>query len=374
VKHLTELMVAVVGGLGFAAIAIAAPFTPLAATVAAWVAITVAVAALVRIGISRPMVLERSAHRVELARTRAELESRQTVDTVLAHLDRGLAAAATVAQVHDQLTRAATRMSPDREHQLVSSGCRAIDTARPATVLSTADAEACDHLADDGETSAACVPLGSRRPISSNCNAAICSLGPAGDLPEPHVIAGLAAAARRAGDRLVALGRVAPVDDGPIDAVTGLPGRAVALRALSNHLADLVPVAVALVDLDNFSGYRAHHGEDDADHAVQTVADAICCTVRPADAVVRDGADRFMIIFPDCLAPAAAAAMERVREAIVLEATEEEIAPITASVGISASNTHSGVDALVEAADVALAVAKHQGGNRISRSDLSRSI
>lgn len=372
-KRLTELVVACIGGFGFAAVAVAAPFTPPVATAAAWVAITVATAALIRVGISRPMVAERTAQRVELARVRAELESRRTIDSVLTQLDRGLAAATTVSQVQDQLGRAAARMAPDREQRLVTSGCRAIDTARPATVLSTDDAEACDHLTDDPDCSAACVPLGSRRPISITCAAAICSTGPTGELPDPHVIAGLAAAARRCGDRIVAIGRDAPLDDGPIDAVTGLPGRSVALRSLANHLADLMPVAVALVDLDNFSGYLAHHGEPGADHAVQTVADAICCTVRPGDTVVRDGADRFIIVFPDCLAPAAAAAMERVREAIVLEATEEEIAPITASVGIAASNRHAGVDALLEAADVALSVAKHQGGNRISRSDLSRS-
>ena len=374
VKHLTELVVAGIAALGFAAVAIAAPFTPVLMSVVAWIAITIATASLVRIGISRPMIAERTGQRIELVRARNELESRRTVDSVLAQLDRGLAAATTIAQVQDQLGRAATRMAPDREHRVVGSGCRAIDTARPATVLSTDDAEACDHLAEDGETSAACVPLGSRRPVASACSAAICSLGPAGELPDPHVIAGLAAAARRAGDRILALGRAQDTDDGPIDAVTGLPGRDVALRALGNHLTDLVPVAVALVDLDNFRGYLDHHGDTGADHVIQTVADAICCTVRPGDTVVRDGQDRFMVIFPDCLAPAAAAAMERVREAIVLEATEEEIAPITASVGIAASNRHAGVDALLEAADVALSVAKHQGGNRISRSDLSRTL
>lgn len=373
-KRLTELIVACIAALGFAAVAIAAPFTPLILSMAAWIAVTVATASLVRIGISAPMVAERTAQRIELARARNELESRRTVDSVLAHLDRGLASATTIGQVQDQLGRAAAKMAPDREHRVIGTGCRAIDTARPATVLSTDDAEACDHLADEGETSAACVPLGSRRPIASPCSAAICSLGPAGELPDPHVIAGLAAAARRAGDRIAVLGRSAPADDGPIDAVTGLPGRDVALRSLSNHLADLVPVAVALVDLDNFRGYLSRHGDSGADHVIQTVADAICCTVRPADTVVRDGEGRFIVIFPDCLAPAAAAAMERVREAIVLEATEEEIAPITASVGIAASNRHAGVEVLLEAADVALSVARHQGGNRISRSDLSRTI
>lgn len=373
VRHPTELICASIGSLGFAALAIATPASPLVMTVTGWIAITVAVASLIRIGISRPAADRHARTRSELSEAQAILARRSRMDAAVAAFEVDLAGAASESQVLRLLSRVSALIGGERDVALVQSDCRATVDCTPRIWADSSDPLTCAHLHDgaDGElaVSAVCVPLGTR-----HATVALTSMGPVGDLPDDATIAALAAASRRAGDRLLALGRLGVTNGGPLDPVTGLPPKRAALSALGAHLAAEVPTAVALLDLDRYEDYVAQHGETAADRAVQSVSDAICCTVRPGDVVARDGDDRFIVVFPNASASAATSAMERVREAMILEASDEGIAGITASVGIASTERHMDRDALIEAADVALVVAKRQGGNRITRSDFSRSV
>jgi len=61
-----------------------------------------------------------------------------------------------------------------------------------------------------------------------------------------------------------------------------------------------------------------------------------------------------------------------VREALVLELADQELAPFTVSVGIAESGSAERVEDVVESADVAVLVAKREGGNRVLLGDFSK--
>jgi len=61
----------------------------------------------------------------------------------------------------------------------------------------------------------------------------------------------------------------------------------------------------------------------------------------------------------------AAAAMERVREALVLRLAEHGSPRFTCSVGLADSGHGESIDEILDAADLAMSMAKYDGGNRV---------
>jgi GGDEF domain-containing protein len=68
----------------------------------------------------------------------------------------------------------------------------------------------------------------------------------------------------------------------------------------------------------------------------------------------------------------ASAAMERVRESLALELAEAELDPLTCSSGVADSNQGESIDDLLEMADIAMQVAKREGGNRVRLASFDR--
>jgi len=240
--------------------------------------------------------------------------------------------------------------------------CVAIATGRAAATMSPTDVDACPHSDPTSMTSAVCIPIA----ITGQPFAVLHSAGPLGELPSAVELEMADRIALRARDRLAGFTRD-HTDDPPeiIDPLTGLANHHTARRAIRDLIGGLIPFSIAVCDVDSLERYNEHAGYGDGDRALRQLGLALRSAIRPGDVVVRWGDDEFLAVFPRCSSLNALSAMERVRETLVLTLSESGLAPLTCSVGVSDSNQGSSIEELLETADLALSVAKHEGGNRV---------
>ncbi|WP_166398204.1 putative bifunctional diguanylate cyclase/phosphodiesterase [Rubrobacter marinus] len=156
------------------------------------------------------------------------------------------------------------------------------------------------------------------------------------------------------------------------DGLTGLPNRALFLDRLGHALARLTrnvePLAVLLMDLDNFKVVNDSMGPEAGDTLLAEVAARVKDCVRPQDTVARMGGDEFAVLLEDVQdLKGAVRVAERVTEA--LEAPfpvggRELFVSLSIGVAVGATGGESSVE-LLRAADLALRGAKtSEGGAR----------
>lgn len=157
------------------------------------------------------------------------------------------------------------------------------------------------------------------------------------------------------------------------DELTGLANR----RAYNRHLERLrrrrtrQPLAVLVIDIDNFKAVNDTHGHGAGDKVLIRVAHALTHGTRPTDLVARLGGDEFVAILADFDAEAATL---RAAELVNRVAAEpwDLLAPdlhVSVSIGVAVW-THDGAtghdsEHLVARADAALYSAKALGGDRV---------
>jgi len=170
-----------------------------------------------------------------------------------------------------------------------------------------------------------------------------------------------------------------------LDGLTGLANRRQFDFALEREwrraARDQTPLALLMIDVDNFKAYNDCYGHQQGDAALISVARAIAASaVRPSDTAARYGGEEFAVILPVTTGSNAVIVAERVRRAIVeLGVPHAAGTSPVASVSIGVASivpTHlSDRSTLVEAADAELYKAKRTGRNRTSvMSDTSREI
>ncbi|HYB22403.1 MAG TPA: EAL domain-containing protein [Solirubrobacteraceae bacterium] len=155
------------------------------------------------------------------------------------------------------------------------------------------------------------------------------------------------------------------------DTLTGLPNRALFRNRLTHALAaqrrDGLPVAVLIIDVDDFKHVNDGLGPAAGDEVLQEVARRLADCMRPVDTAARLGGDEFAVLIHDTETELQAVEIaQRVMDAlcapIPLEGMELSIAT---SVGIAFSDAGAlaGADAeeLVRNADVAVHRAKASG-------------
>jgi diguanylate cyclase (GGDEF)-like protein len=245
--------------------------------------------------------------------------------------------------------------------------CSGLSLGRTVTVESSTELDACPHLVQHGwEVSSVCIPIR----VGEHHLGVAHSAGPAGDLPDEEGRRLLELVTRRVGTRIAALRATRQHSDHvALDPLTRLPGHTVVQRRLRELMSDAATFSIAFCDLDRFAAYNEEHGTEGGDRALRLFSDVMGATLRPGDVIARYAGDRFLCLFPDCTSNHAASAMERVRESLVLELAMQEIDPFTASVGVADAGDAGTVEALLEVADIALAVAKNGGGNRVVVND-----
>jgi diguanylate cyclase (GGDEF)-like protein/PAS domain S-box-containing protein len=151
------------------------------------------------------------------------------------------------------------------------------------------------------------------------------------------------------------------------DALTGLLNR----RGLEHELNGAIaranrygePVALLIVDLDNFKDTNDTLGHSAGDALICDVAERLSRRARATDVVARLGGDEFAIVLPRADAEMAALAAEQFRGAVA-DATARARAT-TASVGVAVHEPGLTVDDLLVRADLAMYSAKADGRDAV---------
>jgi diguanylate cyclase (GGDEF)-like protein len=156
------------------------------------------------------------------------------------------------------------------------------------------------------------------------------------------------------------------------DALTGLPNRVLFSDRLGHAIAAArrspVPFSVMVIDLDRFKEINDTLGHSIGDQLLRAIGPRLAPLLRPGDTIARLGGDEFTLLLPSTGAEPARQIADRVLRALREPFSLAEItAIIDASVGIVTYPTH-GEDAetLVQRADIAMYVAKGQGGGHAS--------
>ncbi len=156
-----------------------------------------------------------------------------------------------------------------------------------------------------------------------------------------------------------------------LDGLTQVANRRQFDRVLEATLAQPRPTALILCDVDYFKPFNDTYGHQAGDDCLVRVASAVRQAVRRTDLVARYGGEEFAVILPNTEPELAQAIAERVRERVSqlqIEHSGSKTAPhVTLSCGVSSASAQAvrEPERLIEWADKALYLAKHQGRNSV---------
>ena len=131
------------------------------------------------------------------------------------------------------------------------------------------------------------------------------------------------------------------------------------------------PLALILLDLDNFKSVNDSYGHQAGDQVLRRVGQVLAGSVRHLDLAARYGGEEFGVIVPETDLDGAIELAERLRAALEAEKVElpdGTTLSVTASFGAAVKGDLPGGENLVAAADKALYEAKRAGKNRVAPS------
>ncbi len=128
-------------------------------------------------------------------------------------------------------------------------------------------------------------------------------------------------------------------------------------------------VSLAMIDADHFKLINDRFGHATGDEALRRLVTTAQGELRRTDVLARYGGEEIAILLPETPLAAAAATMERVREAIATHVLEHEGQRVALAVSIGVVQRHQdeSLQSLLHRADEALYAAKEQGRNRVAR-------
>jgi diguanylate cyclase (GGDEF)-like protein len=159
-----------------------------------------------------------------------------------------------------------------------------------------------------------------------------------------------------------------------VDHLTGLASRSYFLRAgerrIELYKRNGLPLACAVLDVDDFKSYNDSYGHKSGDEALHCVARVLRKATRADDVVARYGGEEFVVLMGGNVEDAIEVA-ERVRQRVEFESLTEDEIPlgrsITVSVGVAVlTEDVSSLDELLETADDELYRAKRAGKNQVA--------
>jgi diguanylate cyclase (GGDEF)-like protein len=161
-------------------------------------------------------------------------------------------------------------------------------------------------------------------------------------------------------------------EDASTDPLTGLANHRAFQERLRAELARADrherPLALALVDIDNFKGVNDAGGHAVGDEVLCAVAVQLREHLRVHDVLARVGGDEFAILLPESGGADAVAALERARQTVA-RAPFAGGARVTISVGVCDIGHARDAEALSRFADGALYWSKEHGRNQVSAYD-----
>jgi diguanylate cyclase (GGDEF)-like protein len=142
------------------------------------------------------------------------------------------------------------------------------------------------------------------------------------------------------------------------DVLTGLANRRnweeTLERELSRAWRQHLPVALAVIDLDDFKALNDRSGHQAGDRLLKEVSAAWGDVIRDEDVLARPGGDEFGLVLPNCDQDHAHQILGRLRR-------KTPMLPFSA--GLATWDGSEEASALMERADIALYRAKNRGGN-----------
>jgi diguanylate cyclase (GGDEF)-like protein len=149
--------------------------------------------------------------------------------------------------------------------------------------------------------------------------------------------------------------------------LSALPNNDALLKDLAGHLKKNELVAVLFIDLDNFKQVNDQLGHAEGTNCLTQVVNEIGAMVARKGKLYRAGGDEFCVMLLNFSVPEATATAERIRSKIDGLTPFGGVVKVTASIGVAASDTPDAAtaEALVDAADKAMYVAKHTTKNRV---------
>ncbi|MES2958182.1 MAG: diguanylate cyclase [Pseudomonadota bacterium] len=155
-----------------------------------------------------------------------------------------------------------------------------------------------------------------------------------------------------------------------VDALTQVANRRGLAQAFetesARHGRDGAPLAVALIDVDNFKKLNDSLGHAAGDEALKSLAARVRAALRPIDHVARFGGEEFVLLLPATDMPAAQQTLNRLQRDLTaaLFMHEGREVFVTFSAGVTGWRQGEALDAAIERADEALYEAKRSGKNR----------
>jgi diguanylate cyclase (GGDEF)-like protein len=131
------------------------------------------------------------------------------------------------------------------------------------------------------------------------------------------------------------------------------------------------PLSVLMIDIDHFKKINDTYGHDIGDKALVATVERLTSSLRPEATLGRLGGEEFAVLLPEADGPAAAAAGERLREAVSRIEIEEDgkVIRFTVSIGICALQPGLTLEDVMNRSDQALYQAKQSGRNRVVVAD-----
>jgi diguanylate cyclase (GGDEF)-like protein len=130
------------------------------------------------------------------------------------------------------------------------------------------------------------------------------------------------------------------------------------------------PVAMMMIDVDNFKQFNDMFGHIAGDRALSAVSGVLRSQFRPRDLLARYGGDEFAVLLPGTTQEQALTIGERVRIAVsdtTGDGSDSLISiPVQISMGVAELSLRGTLDSLTRDADAALYRAKHAGRNVVS--------
>lgn len=158
------------------------------------------------------------------------------------------------------------------------------------------------------------------------------------------------------------------------DALTGLSNRHAMNeefgREFNRCVKDDIPIAMIMIDVDNFKTFNDRFGHVAGDRALSAVASILKRQFRPRDLLVRYGGDEFAVLLPDIELELATEIANRVRTSVsgTTGTSDDSLiqVPIKISMGVASLQPGAGLSELIKDADAALYRAKKAGRNAVS--------
>jgi diguanylate cyclase len=159
-------------------------------------------------------------------------------------------------------------------------------------------------------------------------------------------------------------------DEVSTDALTRVANRRGLEQAFAAECAKLQrnpgPLAVGLIDIDNFKKLNDTLGHSAGDVALKALADRVKEGLRPVDTVARFGGEEFVVLLPGTPADEAQGVLTRLQRELTksLFLHEKREIFVTFSAGVTTLRLGESLQAALERADEALYEAKRTGKNR----------